>query len=353
MAIKILIVDDEPINIKLIEEILEYEEEFQSRTAPDGATALAILNEYHPDIIILDIMMPGIDGYEVCRQIKSNARHKFAKILMVSGKSMVEERLKGYAAGADDYIIKPFVDDELLAKLKVFSKLKKTEEIDELKTGILQLFSHETRTPLNGILLGSQLILDTAGLPEKITEYTKLIKISGERIHDLVQKILLLSSLKNNRALNLRQQSVSTYLQAINQKEDIKEKKCFLNIDCPNDFTLEIDWKLFNEAMSAVIHNGIKYAPQGSTVNISATCDARNVCFRVSDQGPGIDPMLIEKIFDEFYSQQIENHSRGTALSLAIGKKIMELHRGDLRVESILGQGATFVFTLPLSTVVG
>lgn len=353
MTIKVLIVDDEPINIKLIEEILEYENEFQSMAAVDGKSALIILNEYHPDIIILDIMMPGIDGYEVCKQIKSNPRHKFAKILMVSGKAMVEERLQGYEAGADDYITKPFIDDELLAKLKVFSKLKKTEEIDDLKTGILQLFSHETKTPLNGILLGSQLILDTVGLPEKITEYAKLINISGERIHDLVQKILLLSSLKNNRPLNLEPQSVSTYLQTVvKQNKHALERKCSLNIDCPNDYTLKIDWKLFHEAVSAVIHNGIKFTSQGGTVNISAKCNNDKVCFRVTDQGPGIDPMLTEKIFDEFYSQQIESHSKGTALSLAISKKIMELHNGNLHVESKLGKGSTFVFTLPLSTVV-
>ncbi len=353
MIIKVLIVDDEPINVKLIEEILEYEDEFQSMAAVDGQSALAMLNEYHPDIIILDIMMPGIDGYEVCRQIKNDPRHKFTKILMVSGKAMVEERLQGYEAGADDFITKPFIDDELLAKLKVFSKLKKTEEIDELKAGILNLFSHETKTPLNGILLGSQLIMDTVGIHEKIKEYAKLIEISGERIHDLVKKILLLSSLKNNRPLNLGQQSLSTYLQAVvNQKEHALERKCFLNIDCPNDFTLEVDWKLFHEAISAVIHNGIKFSPQDGTVKVSVICDKSNVYFQVSDQGPGIDPMLTEKIFDEFYSQQIEKHSKGTALSLAISKKIMKLHNGNLHVESKLGQGSTFVFTLPLSTVV-
>jgi len=158
MTVKILIVDDEPINVKLIEEILEYEQDFQYQSTVNGIEALAMLDKYNPDIIILDIMMPGMNGYEVCKRIKQNKNHRFAKVLMVSGKAMIEERLEGYEAGADDYITKPFVDDELLAKLKVFSKLKKTEEIDELKTTILQLFSHETKTPLNGILLGSQLI---------------------------------------------------------------------------------------------------------------------------------------------------------------------------------------------------
>ena len=125
MTIKVLIVDDEPINVKLIEEILEYEDDFHYKSAINGLNALAILDEYNPDIIILDIMMPVMSGYEVCMAIKRDKKHRFAKVIMVSGKAMIEERLEGYEAGADDYITKPFVDDELLAKLKVFSKLKK------------------------------------------------------------------------------------------------------------------------------------------------------------------------------------------------------------------------------------
>ncbi|RUM45945.1 MAG: hypothetical protein DSY80_02790 [Desulfocapsa sp.] len=353
MTIKVLIVDDEPINVKLIEEILQYEEGFQYRSAVDGESALALLDEYNPDIIILDIMMPGMNGYDVCREIKKRGRHKFSKILMVSGKSLVEERLEGYSAGADDYITKPFVDDELLAKLKVFSDLKKTEEIDELKTGILQLFSHETKTPLNGILLGSQLILDTPSLPDKVIEYAKLIKISGERIHDLVRKILLLSSLKNRRSLNYGVQAIRQYLEGIISKNSLPfEDECSFTIDCPENFSLEVDWKLFHEAFYAAIQNAIKFSPKGGLISISAKCDEEHACLKIHDDGPGIEPALIERIFDEFYSQNIENHSKGTALSLAIGQKIMNLHDGNLYAESTKGEGATFVFTFPLSAVI-
>ncbi len=351
MPIKVLIVDDEPINVKLIKEILRYEENFKYRSAVDGESALALLDEYNPDIIILDIMMPGMNGYDVCREIKKRGRHKFSKILMVSGKSLVEERLEGYSAGADDYITKPFVDDELLAKLKVFADLKKTEEIDELKTGILQLFSHETKTPLNGILLGSQLILDTPAIPDKVAEYAKLIKISGERIHDLVRKILLLSSLKNSRSLNFGSQSIRQYIEGIikQTKHPLEEEYSF-ELDCPQDFSLEVDWKLFHEAFYAAIQNAIQFSPKGGTIFISAKQDKKNFSLHIRDEGPGIEPALIEKIFNEFYSQNIENHSKGTALSLAIGQKIMNLHDGNLVAESAPGKGATFIFTLPLSS---
>ena len=350
MTVKILIVDDEPINIKLIEEILEYEDDFQYKTSVNGTEALAILDDYKPDIIILDIMMPGMNGYEVCKKIKNNKNHRFAKVLMVSGKAMIEERLEGYEAGADDYITKPFVDDELLAKLKVFSKLKKTEEIDELKTAILQLFSHETKTPLNGILLGSQLILDTPSISDKVAEYAKLIKLSGERIHDLVRKILLLSHLRNNSQLNSVGQSVFDYLEGVvNRKCKDMDKNCKFSIHCPVDFSLELDWKLFNEAFIAVFENAIKYSPNDGKIELSAAYNNNAVTLKVTDQGPGVKPELKDKIFDEFYSQNIENHTKGTALSLAIAKEIMSLHQGTLHVESAVGGGASFILTLPVS----
>ncbi len=352
MAIKVLIVDDEPINVKLIEEILKYEEDFQYRTAANGHDALATFDTYQPDIVILDIMMPGMNGYEVCKRIKTHKSHKFAKVLMLSGKAMIEERLEGYAAGADDYITKPFVDDELLAKMKVFSRLKKTEEVEALKTAILQLFSHETKTPLNGILLGSQLILDTPTISEKIAEYATLIKLSGERIHELVRKILLLSSLKNNPALNLTRQSVPAYLRGIVSQTDSGDRaKHRITITCPTDFNLEIDWHLFHKAFSAVIENGLKYSPQGEEIKIEARVNESFVYLRVSDKGPGIDPARRDKIFDAFYSQRIANHTQGTALSLAISKEIMKLHNGDLCVDSNTNQGSTFIFTLPSSSV--
>ena len=349
MTSKILIVDDEPINVTLIEEILEFERNFEYKSAINGMEALAILDHYNPDIILLDIMMPGISGYEVCKKIKEDKNHKFAKVLMVSGKAMIEERLEGYEAGADDYITKPFVDDELLAKLKVFSKLKKTEEIDDLKTAILQLFSHETKTPLNGILLGSQLIIDTPDVSERVAEYAKLIKLSGERIHDLVRKILLLSNLRNNSELNTVGQSVLDYLEGVVNQTKIKPEKNYkLIIECPVDFSLELDWKLFNEAFMAVVENAIKFSPTDATIILYASCNEEDVTFKVIDQGPGVKDTLKEKIFEEFYSQNIENHTKGTALSLAIAKEIMTLHQGALSVENVPNKGASFIFTLPV-----
>ena len=187
---KILIVDDEPQNVLLMNEILSFHPEYECRGAMSGLEALASLKTYFPEIILLDVMMPGgIDGYEVCKRIRNQNTHKFCKIIMISGMSMIDDRLKGYEAGADDYLTKPFVEDELIAKLQVYSKLNRMEEVDTQKTMALNILSHETRTPLNGIILGSELLRDMDGLPIKAKEYIELVRESGLKIQELVEKI--------------------------------------------------------------------------------------------------------------------------------------------------------------------
>ncbi|MGH9361080.1 MAG: response regulator, partial [Thermoanaerobaculia bacterium] len=129
---RILVVDDDPINVCILEEILA--EQYELATAGNGEEALEKAPAFKPDLVLLDIMMPGIDGYEVCRRLKSNPRLRDAKVILVSAKAMLSERLEGYESGADDYLTKPFDDAELMAKVRVFLRLKSIEEIDRFKT---------------------------------------------------------------------------------------------------------------------------------------------------------------------------------------------------------------------------
>ncbi len=115
---KILIVDDDPMNLKFLKEILS--DEYNIKAALSGEEALEIIFDFMPEILSLDIMMPGVDGYEVCKKIRANEKLANIKILLVSAKAMLNEKLMGYEVGADDYITKPFEHEELLAKIKIF-----------------------------------------------------------------------------------------------------------------------------------------------------------------------------------------------------------------------------------------
>ncbi len=147
----ILLVDDNPANLFVLEEILS--DIYHTITAASGEEALAHAATCLPDLILLDIMMPGIDGYETCRELRTMPSLHHTKIVMVSAKAMVNERLEGYNAGADDYITKPFEEEELLAKVRIYLRLKSIEEVDQLKTDLLTLLCDATMAPLHGLLL--------------------------------------------------------------------------------------------------------------------------------------------------------------------------------------------------------
>jgi CheY-like chemotaxis protein len=141
---RILIVDNNPVNVAILEEMLG--EGCHLATAASGEEALALTSDFRPDLILLDIMMPGIDGYETCRRIRATPALRHTKIIMVSAKALVAERLQEYEAGADDYVTKPFEEEELLAKVRVYLRLKSIEEVDQLKYDILH---HSARSGTN------------------------------------------------------------------------------------------------------------------------------------------------------------------------------------------------------------
>jgi DNA-binding response OmpR family regulator len=153
---RILGVDDHPTNLTVLEELFEG---FELKLASSGEEALREGASFCPDIVLLDIMMPGIDGYEICRQMRRHPKLGQAKIIMVSAKAMISERLAGYKSGADDYITKPFNDEELLAKVKVFMRMKSAEEANHEVCELLQFISDEADQPLKDLTGRAEMLM--------------------------------------------------------------------------------------------------------------------------------------------------------------------------------------------------
>jgi signal transduction histidine kinase len=346
---RILIVDDDLSSVRLLERVLE--KSYVLETAYDGQEALDAIPKFRPDLILLDIDMPGMDGYETCRRIRAEENFKLIKVLLVSGHSDLEERLRGYEVGADDYVAKPFDNSELRAKVNVFARLKRAEEIDSIKSNLLSLFSHETRTPLASIMGISELMTFDESLSEDTRARISLIYKSSIDLYRFVEKAALLSNLKNGMSLQCIEGAVRQHLVSIAQGRDLfaKEKDIDIVVDCPANITVSADWNTLDEVLGYILDNAVKYSKQGSKVTARAEAD-KDVCtIEIVDKGEGIDPSWLDTIFDEFAVRDLMHHQKGQGLSLAIAKQVVELHSGEIEVNSKPGEGATFTVRLPVN----
>jgi DNA-binding response OmpR family regulator len=183
---KILVVDDELRNLAIVEELLEG---YDVEVALTGEEALEKSKRMRPDLILLDVMMPGMDGYEVCRRIKATGETRTSKVIFVSGKAMIEERLVGYAAGGDDYIAKPFDHAELLAKIRVYLRLKVAEDEARQKSDSLRIVAMGAESPLRLLMTAAKdMVRASADLPQEVGKRLEQIVIHGALVAEYLKR---------------------------------------------------------------------------------------------------------------------------------------------------------------------
>jgi signal transduction histidine kinase len=345
-----LIVDDHPGNVEILEDILG--DDYPLATASSGEEALLQAQSFRPALILLDIMMPGIDGYDTCRQLRTMPALQHTKIVMVSAKAMASERIKGYAVGADDYIIKPFDLEELRAKVRVYLRLKTMEELHQLKSDVLMLLSHETATPLNGILGLLDLVQDTPDMdPDERFELLEMVRQSATRLHTLYTKSLTLGALRSGQRL-LDTASVDIWELAEDaiavMTPQAAAKEVELALSGTEATPTQLDSQLIHDVIVALLANAIRVSPSPGRVEVRVWQDSEHLYVSVSDQGPGIDPTFLPYVFEPFAQPDLCHHSSGQGLSLAIAHAVLEAHSGTIGVESESGQGARFTFRLPV-----
>jgi signal transduction histidine kinase len=378
---KIMIVDDEPRNQRILMETLENLSE--NRICLNGEEILNQIDEFLPDLVLLDIMMPDLDGYEVCKRIRAKERLKTTKIIMVSGKAMTEEKLKGYEWGADDYITKPFISEELLAKAKVFLRLSKFEkEMDDLnlkldekvKEKTRQLYeaesllinsakmaalgemsggvAHEINNPLASINLVSDQIRelisrDPIRWQSKIIEMSWVVSQAVKHIASIVHGLQTfardashdafdLAPLKPivNNTLNLCQAKFS----AGNVKLMVDEIDENFHVYCR---PVQVTQVLLNLISNA--HDAIEYLPE-RWIRVSFQEKDEGIVITVTDSGSGISDSIRDKIFQPLFTTK--EVGKGTGLGLSISKGIVEAHSGRLTVNKD-SLNTQFVLWLP------
>jgi two-component system sensor histidine kinase/response regulator len=348
---RILIVDDNPTNVAILEEILE--DDYILETALSGEEALEIAPVFRPALILLDIMMPSIDGYETCAQIRETPELSFTKVIMVSARASLQERLQGYEAGADDYVTKPFDEDELLAKVRVYLRLKSVDEMDQLKSNVLSLLSHEVSTPLHSLLMSTDLLLMDEDMEvEGRRMCLNKVRAGADRLHKFFQRILKLSAMQaGNCDLQLTSSDLGEVVQvAITEvAKQAGEHEIHIAPDLEADSTTLLDTKQIKEVVTAMLDNAIRFSPPQGQVIVGVRRQGEALCLQVTDNGKGVDPDFLPYVFGEFADADVAHHTEGHGLSLAIARQIVLAHSGTIDVESTQGEGTTFTVQLPLA----
>ncbi|MBI5165464.1 MAG: response regulator [Magnetospirillum sp.] len=364
----ILVVDDSPDGLELMRNVLGTD--YKVRVAISGDMALTLVHQNRPDLILLDIMMPGRDGYDTCRELKADPALAAIPVIFITALGEVEDEALGFEVGAVDYITKPISPPLVRARVATHLALhrqkveleqawRKAEEGGRAKAEFLAMMSHEIRTPLTGILGMVKLLMETR-VDGQQAEYLQTVNYSGEALLAIVNDILDFSKIDAGKLRIERipfdlHQSLEGVVSLMGSRGH--EKGLTMGLAVGPDVPVRVlgDPLRLRQVLLNLVGNAVKFTASGGvTVGVSQVArdgDLSRLRFTVSDTGDGIDTGARDHLFAEF-AQGDDSVSRrfgGTGLGLAICRRLVTLMEGIIAVDSVVGEGSTFWFEIPLT----
>ncbi|MBN1398263.1 MAG: hybrid sensor histidine kinase/response regulator [Bacteroidetes bacterium] len=418
----ILIVEDSPTQTKMLRFILE-ENGYAVNSANNGSDALEVIRRNRPNLIITDIIMPVMDGFALCKTVKSDPELKSIPVMLLTSLSDPQDVIKGLQAGADNFLTKPYEDSFLIACIKnIFANLQirknipqdgeieivfageryfidsdrmqiidlllstydnavqknnelhkahadlmeihrqleqknvQLEKLNQEKNRFLSIAAHDLRNPLTTIYTAADLI--TEELKDKacseIKEFLEMIKQSSKFMRGLIEELLDVSVIESGK--------LSIHLESVNIVDLIRNnvslnrviagrKQITVEYNSEENLpVLQLDRKKIEQALNNLISNAIKFSFPQSKVAILSRQENNNLIISVSDEGQGIPPNELNKLFKPFSRTSVQTTSgeSSTGLGLVIVRKIVEAHNGRVWVESQLKKGSTFYISLPV-----
>ncbi len=367
----ILVVDDEPANIHVLMGTLKDSYAILAATNGQKALALAVKNP-QPHLILLDIMMPEMDGYKVCQKLKENPDTCDIPVIFITAMTEIGDKTKGFELGAVDYITKPFDPREVEVRVKTHIALKVAkEEIEhqhlELKENYLALqeaenardslthmIVHDMRTPLSGIqgYIDIILMLHKDKLEDNILLDLRRAKSNTSKLIEMVSSLLDLNRLESGQMpIDLKENDL---VKTVRDAFDIlgAQVDYVTLVFEPKEAEIfgTFDSDLVKRIIVNLLSNAIKFTPKGDKVIVEVNKSENELEISIMDSGPGIPEALQEKIFEKFGQADLKKEHKGysSGIGLAFCKLAVEAHGGQIGVQSEEGKGSKFIFSLPL-----
>jgi len=365
MPKKILMIEDDPSILGATLELLTMQG-FEARGAEDGLIGLQRAWEFHPDLIISDIHMPGLDGHRVLAELRKEPATETIPFIFLTAQADRTNMRQGMEGGADDYLTKPFAISELLAAIEArFEKhdalVRQSEEkIEDLRQALILTLPHELRTPLVTILGYSDMMVDDAHTltPENITEMASSIKTSGQRLYRLIENYLAYANIELIRMDPRRLSAVQANLtrnarQIVDEQSAVKarqaNREADLSVDSQDLPPLRIADQHLAKVVDELADNAFKFSDPGTPVAVEARATDGYGLLRFIDHGRGLSREQVARIgayvqFDrKLYEQQ------GAGLGLIIAKRLVELYEGQISIECIPGTETIVSVKVPVA----
>jgi two-component system, sensor histidine kinase and response regulator len=351
----VLIIDDEPDNFDVIETLLN-DQDYELHYAASGQDALTSLDTFDPDLILLDVMMPGIDGIEVCQQIKANSKWQGIPIVMVTALNSKSDLADCLNAGADDFISKPVNAIELRAR--VHSMLRIKHHYDDLQTllklreDMVNMIVHDLRNPLAAVLLTLELLINVDYSQEQLKSKLGQTYSSAQSMKLLIDDLLQIALLESGK-IRFTYKEIDLYeliKSAISNFAEIAAKK---NQSLVTQFPekpsgkISVDATMIHRTLDNLLSNAIKFSPPNSQIIVNVeSMKSGDIKIQVIDSGPGVSETLQQKIFEKYEVGTLMPDISQIGLGLAFCKMVIEAHGGKISVSKNEPQGAIFEIIL-------
>lgn len=368
----VLIVDDTEPNVRLLAHVVK-KEGYEVMAAFSGSDALSLIEKRKPDIILLDVMMPEMNGFEVCKYLKDHKEYKDIPVIFLSALSETDSKVQGFNVGGVDYITKPFQREEVLARIDLHVKLKKLQaelsnkveqlkqreeslqKLNEEKDELMRIVGHDFRNPVTGIMGLAGFLKDNIDNiePSEQTDILGIIKGSGQKLLDLVNGLLNKEEKASISELILQELDLkATILDIIDlHRPTAVNKGIQIRKELQDMPKKTVDKHKIEQILSNLLSNALKFTLEGGTifVKLSEVEDSDGaIDLTVKDSGMGIPKQQLDELWDSSQKKIRYGTSgeKGSGMGLELVKKFTNLHGGQVNVDSVEGEGTTFTVRL-------
>lgn len=362
MATKILVIEDESTVLQNTLEILNMEG-FDAQGVDNGRAGITTAQNYSPDLIICDIMMPGMDGYAVLEELRKSPTTALTPFVFLTARTDRRDQRYGMNLGADDYLTKPFTVAELLQC--VHARLDRSEvvqdeaekKLDSLRHNIILSMPHELRTPLTSILGFSDLLKLDATNPEQTMQMAGLINSAALRLQHLIENYLAYAQIEifehDPERIAVLKQARTEQVNALIESETYRVVTIF---ERESDLKLQVDagdlkiaHELLKKMVGELVDNACKFSEAGTPIEVIGKANGNTYTLTISDKGRGIKPEQIAHIGAYMQFDRDLWEQQGSGLGLIISRRLAEMHDGELKIDSVPDTGTTVTVNLPIA----